>query len=179
MSRRPLLHPIGDMAKAHDRMAPGGMLWSESPIPRGYRPRVPVLGDEPPPAPFTYRIGAGIGDAWSGFWLNLGPPYDPPPLGGTAVFTMLPPESGLWPDTDPVTVYCVREDPDTLVTTTVATLTVSAGSPVSAPHTLPAAPNIKYQVNLGTGTTGATRTGLWTGGYDWPDTEQTFAEVTA
>lgn len=47
MSRRPLLHPIGRLAKAQDRMAPGGRVWSESPIPRKFSPRVPMLGEEP------------------------------------------------------------------------------------------------------------------------------------
>lgn len=32
-------------------MAPGGLLWSESPIPRQFRPVVPVVGEDPPPAP--------------------------------------------------------------------------------------------------------------------------------
>jgi hypothetical protein len=33
-------------------MAPGGLLWSESPIPRSYSPRVPMVGaEEPPVAP--------------------------------------------------------------------------------------------------------------------------------
>ena len=55
LSRRPLQHPIEDMVKAHNRMAPGGLLWSESPIPRRFVPRVPAAGEEPevevPPEP--------------------------------------------------------------------------------------------------------------------------------
>jgi hypothetical protein len=47
MSRRPLLPPVGRLAKAQSRMAPGGMLWSESPIPRRHSPRVPQAGEEP------------------------------------------------------------------------------------------------------------------------------------
>lgn len=48
MSRRPLLHPIGRLAKAQNRMAPGGRVWSESPIPRKFSPRVPMVGDDTP-----------------------------------------------------------------------------------------------------------------------------------
>ena len=46
MSRRPLAHPIARMVKAQDRMAPGGRVWSESPIPGGYSPRVPMGGED-------------------------------------------------------------------------------------------------------------------------------------
>lgn len=48
MSRRPLQPPIGRLAKAQNRMAPGGLLWSESPIPRRYTPRGPAIGDDAP-----------------------------------------------------------------------------------------------------------------------------------
>ena len=47
MSRRPLQHPIGRLAKAQNRMSPGGLLWSEAPIPRMFRPVVPMVGEEP------------------------------------------------------------------------------------------------------------------------------------
>jgi hypothetical protein len=67
MSRRPLQHPVGRLAKAQNRMAPGGLLWSESPIPRRYSPRLRSSGDPAAgvikTAPMTFRgVESIVGD---------------------------------------------------------------------------------------------------------------------
>ena len=81
MSRRPLLTPVEQLAKAQSRMAPGGLLWSESPIPRRHTPRVPMAGEEPAapgeicvdlvvdPDGHTYRPASGTFTAPTGtYW---------------------------------------------------------------------------------------------------------------
>lgn len=46
MTRRPPMPPDGNIRRAHQRMAPGGRLWSESPV-RGPAVRVVAAGDDP------------------------------------------------------------------------------------------------------------------------------------
>lgn len=61
MSRRPLLHPVSRLAKAQQRMAPGGLLWSESPIPRRHSPRVQQMGDDAVLPQFWWKFDEASG----------------------------------------------------------------------------------------------------------------------
>jgi hypothetical protein len=55
---------IGRLAKAQNRMAPGGLRWSESPVPRKYSPRLPMVGDDTPiTKSWSYVGGGGINAA--------------------------------------------------------------------------------------------------------------------
>jgi hypothetical protein len=85
MSRRTLQHPIGRLAKAQQRMAPGGIRWSESPVPRRYSPRVPMLGaaEEPPSGPDLWWQFDGDGTNSSDVWGSDG---DLVPSSGTPAF---------------------------------------------------------------------------------------------
>lgn len=62
MSSRPRQPSMARVNKARSRMAPGGLMWSESPIPRPGKRRVRRLGT--PPTPPTYVSGSTL--AFSG-----------------------------------------------------------------------------------------------------------------
>lgn len=100
MSRRPLMHPVGRLAKAQNRMAPGGILWSESPIPRRHSPRVPMLGEdtalvEPADLVRVYgtdaHVGAtpGVADVFLNLILSSGSGLLALPYPGDAVATVV------------------------------------------------------------------------------------------
>ncbi len=133
MTRRPPMPPDGNIRRAHQRMAPGGRLWSESPV-RGPAVRVAAAGDDPPPvAPvlpsvFDYGQDASTSGTRMAATINPLDTYSVAANTGDLVATVVITEAAVTPGADWTVLH---SHTFTDFTYTVATIDSLSASPTA------------------------------------------------